>query len=75
MQFDGSSPRKPVSATHSPGSRSWSEWTQQLQAYVAWVNSQLRKKPGTKEVGWQVHRLCYIQEWRASPRSSTIYWM
>ena len=34
----------------SGSSRSWNEWTQQLQAYVAWVNSQLRKKPGTKEV-------------------------
>ncbi|XP_047738873.1 uncharacterized protein LOC108676477 isoform X2 [Hyalella azteca] len=25
-------------------SASWMEWTQQLQAYIAWVNSQLRKK-------------------------------
>ena len=28
------------------GSVSWLEWTQQLQAYIAWVNSQLRKRPG-----------------------------
>ena len=28
------------------GSVSWMEWTQQLQAYIAWVNSQLRKRPG-----------------------------
>ena len=28
------------------GSVSWLEWTQQLQAYVAWVNSQLRKREG-----------------------------
>ena len=26
------------------GSVSWLEWTQQLQAYIAWVNSQLRKR-------------------------------
>ncbi|XP_037079850.1 uncharacterized protein LOC119100808 [Pollicipes pollicipes] len=32
------------------GSSSWMEWTQQLQAYVAWVNSQLRKKEGYKLV-------------------------
>ncbi|XP_071516794.1 uncharacterized protein [Panulirus ornatus] len=28
----------------SSSSVSWMEWTQQLQAYVAWVNSQLRKR-------------------------------
>ena len=32
------------------GSVSWDEWKQQLQAYIAWVNSQLRKKPGLKPV-------------------------
>ncbi|XP_071746404.1 dixin isoform X2 [Lepeophtheirus salmonis] len=32
------------------GSVSWLEWTQQLQAYVAWVNSQLRKRPDLKPV-------------------------
>ncbi|PIK48586.1 putative dixin [Apostichopus japonicus] len=32
---------KPGGSSHS-----WEEWTQQLQAYVAWVNSQLKKKPG-----------------------------
>jgi hypothetical protein len=32
------------------GSVSWLEWTQQLQAYVAWVNSQLRKRPGVRPV-------------------------
>ena len=32
------------------GSVSWLEWTQQLQAYIAWVNSQLRKRPGLKPV-------------------------
>lgn len=31
-------------------SNSWMEWTQQLQAYVAWVNSQLKKKNGTRVV-------------------------
>ncbi|KAK4294508.1 hypothetical protein Pmani_032870 [Petrolisthes manimaculis] len=30
----------------SSSSVSWMEWTQQLQAYVAWVNSQLRKRGG-----------------------------
>ncbi|XP_064091588.1 uncharacterized protein LOC135205153 [Macrobrachium nipponense] len=34
--------RKGDGATAS--SVSWMEWTQQLQAYVAWVNSQLRKR-------------------------------
>ena len=29
---------------------SWHEWTQQLQAYIAWVNSQLRKRPELKAV-------------------------
>ncbi|XP_072165795.1 dixin-like isoform X3 [Diadema setosum] len=32
------------------GSNSWEEWTQQLQAYVAWVNSQLKKRPGCQMV-------------------------
>jgi len=32
------------------GSVSWLEWTQQLQAYIAWVNSQLRKRPGLAPV-------------------------
>ena len=32
------------------GSVSWLEWTQQLQAYIAWVNSQLRKRPDLKQV-------------------------
>lgn len=32
------------------GSNQWLEWTQQLQAYVAWVNSQLRKRPDLKPV-------------------------
>ncbi|XP_067945316.1 dixin-like [Watersipora subatra] len=50
MSFE-SSPRRAVSGMPaSAGSRSWNEWTQQLHAYVAWVNSQLRKKPDTKEV-------------------------
>ena len=26
------------------------EWTQQLQAYIAWVNSQLRKRADLKPV-------------------------
>ncbi|XP_023932971.1 dixin-like isoform X2 [Lingula anatina] len=34
----------------SPDSNSWMEWTQQLQAYIAWVNSQLKKKPNTRIV-------------------------
>ena len=29
---------------------SWLEWTQQLQAYIAWVNSQLRKRSDLKQV-------------------------
>ena len=32
------------------GSVSWLEWTQQLQAYIAWVNSQLRKRQGLSPV-------------------------
>lgn len=36
---------KPGGSSHS-----WEEWTQQLQAYVAWVNSQLKKKPGCRMV-------------------------
>ncbi|KAB7500339.1 Dixin, partial [Armadillidium nasatum] len=32
-------------SSSSSTSSSWMEWTQQLQAYVAWVNSQLRKMP------------------------------
>ena len=32
------------------GSVSWLEWTQQLQAYIAWVNSQLRKRPELRPV-------------------------
>jgi hypothetical protein len=32
------------------GSVSWLEWTQQLQAYIAWVNSQLRKRVDLKPV-------------------------
>ena len=32
------------------GSVSWLEWTQQLQAYIAWVNSQLRKRPDLRPV-------------------------
>lgn len=35
---------------HMSGSVSWLEWTQQLQAYIAWVNSQLRKRPDLKPV-------------------------
>ena len=31
-------------------STSWLEWTQQLQAYIAWVNSQLRKRPDLRPV-------------------------
>merc|ERR1712129_432044 len=29
---------------------SWHEWTHQLQAYIAWVNSQLRKRPELRPV-------------------------
>ncbi|XP_072049324.1 dixin-like isoform X2 [Amphiura filiformis] len=32
------------------GSTSWEEWTQQLQAYVNWVNSQLKKRQGCRMV-------------------------
>ncbi|KAI8518682.1 Dixin [Branchiostoma belcheri] len=31
-------------------SQSWAEWTEQLQAYVAWVNSQLKKRAGCRIV-------------------------
>ncbi len=34
----------------SGSSVSWIEWTQQLQAYIAWVNSQLRKRPDLRPV-------------------------
>ncbi|XP_077985605.1 dixin-like isoform X2 [Glandiceps talaboti] len=37
--------RKGHSSSHS-----WEEWTQQLKAYVAWVNSQLKKRPGCRLV-------------------------
>lgn len=44
---------KPDSLTQSPmndTSLSWGEWTQQLQAYLTWVNSQLRKHPRAHQV-------------------------
>ena len=40
---------KPESKS-SGNSVSWHEWTQQLQAYIAWVNSQLRKRPELRPV-------------------------
>ncbi|XP_033758461.1 dixin-like isoform X3 [Pecten maximus] len=48
-----SSPSPSASPAKSPdeeGSHSWMEWRQQLHAYVAWVNSQLKKKPGVRQV-------------------------
>ncbi|CAG2195428.1 Dixin [Mytilus edulis] len=38
----------PAKSPDEEGSKSWMEWRQQLQAYVAWVNSQLKKKPGVR---------------------------
>ena len=60
-QRQGSDLSKPVKPLTKPasnlessramaGSVSWLEWTQQLQAYIAWVNSQLRKRPGLDAV-------------------------
>ncbi len=43
-------PNKPMVNGSNNGSVSWLEWTQQLQAYIAWVNSQLRKRPDLKPV-------------------------
>lgn len=31
-------------------SQSWVDWNNQLQAYMAWINSQLKKKPGARLV-------------------------
>ncbi|KAL5019595.1 hypothetical protein ScPMuIL_002487 [Solemya velum] len=31
-------------------SNQWKDWRKQLQAYIAWVNSQLKKKPGVRLV-------------------------
>ncbi len=39
-----------TSSKSSGNSVSWHEWTQQLQAYIAWVNSQLRKRPELRPV-------------------------
>ena len=41
---------KQSSSSSKTTSSSWLEWTQQLQAYIAWVNSQLRKRPDLKPV-------------------------
>lgn len=38
----------PAKSPDEEDSKSWMEWRQQLQAYVAWVNSQLKKKPGVR---------------------------
>ena len=43
-------PKQMSSSTSKTTSSSWLEWTQQLQAYIAWVNSQLRKRPDLKPV-------------------------
>ena len=45
-------PAKPqqTETNKNGNSVSWHEWTQQLQAYIAWVNSQLRKRPELKSV-------------------------
>ena len=38
------------SSKQMSNSVSWLEWTQQLQAYIAWVNSQLRKRTDLRPV-------------------------
>jgi len=38
------------SSKQMSNSVSWLEWTQQLQAYIAWVNSQLRKRSDLRPV-------------------------
>merc|ERR1712223_1461441 len=48
-------PSRPTLVQSKPDSKSsnsvsWLEWTQQLQAYIAWVNSQLRKRPELRPV-------------------------
>lgn len=47
-------PKQPASNLESSkqmsNSVSWLEWTQQLQAYIAWVNSQLRKRSDLRAV-------------------------
>ncbi|KAL3885751.1 hypothetical protein ACJMK2_025793 [Sinanodonta woodiana] len=40
------SPVKSPDSEESGGSQSWVEWSNQLQAYMAWINSQLKKKQG-----------------------------
>ncbi|XP_041373247.1 dixin-like isoform X2 [Gigantopelta aegis] len=38
------------SSTPDETSHAWMEWQQQLKAYVDWLNSQLKKKPGARLV-------------------------
>jgi hypothetical protein len=42
--------QQPPEAKNGSSSVSWHEWTQQLQAYIAWVNSQLRKRQDLRPV-------------------------
>ncbi|XP_014664128.1 PREDICTED: dixin-like [Priapulus caudatus] len=43
-------PDKTCVSAASDTSHSWGEWTQQLQAYLTWVNSQLRKHESSRQV-------------------------
>lgn len=47
LMSESSSPSK---TPEDEGSKSWEEWQNQLHAYVAWVNSQLKKKPGVRQI-------------------------
>ena len=49
-QPQSSSNSSSLEKSKQTSSVSWLEWTQQLQAYIAWVNSQLRKRPDLKPV-------------------------
>ncbi|XP_033100238.1 dixin-like isoform X2 [Anneissia japonica] len=52
MMNNSSMHGSPVAGSRSGkgASSQWLEWTQQLQAYVAWVNSQLKKRTGCRLV-------------------------
>ncbi|XP_064617461.1 dixin-like isoform X2 [Liolophura sinensis] len=51
MEYDPiKSPDSSMDSSMEGMSHSWVEWTRQLHAYLAWVNSQLKKKPGTRLV-------------------------
>ncbi|KAK6165201.1 hypothetical protein SNE40_023557 [Patella caerulea] len=50
MNISGSSASSIKSPEPDEGAPGWIEWQQQLDAYKAWVNSQLRKRPNTRPI-------------------------